>query len=153
VLGERWPNRDHVFTTILNATTDTNANVRITALRVLGERWPNRDHVFTTILNATTDTNAHVRETTARTLTWQYQETSCSVLMELAADEVSDDLRAGLVSMITLAWPNEPDISAFLRNRAVNDASEKVRTSAEKGIAFLHLRSDLVAEQEVPTAG
>ncbi|MFD3883600.1 HEAT repeat domain-containing protein, partial [Streptomyces microflavus] len=151
-LGTWWPDRPEALDTILHATTHDNPDIRRTALNVLGERWPDRPGVFDTILNATTHDNPDIRRTAVRVLAHRYTDRACRVLIELAAREDDDDLRADVVKTIASVWPDEADVPQFLKDSAAADTSEVVRTTARQALAFLELRSRLDIEQEAPAS-
>lgn len=119
-------------------------------LAALGERWPDRPEVFNTVLHATTNNDPDIRRAAVRVLAHRYTDRACRVLIELAADEKDDDLRTDLVRVITLVWPDEPDVPQLLQDKAAADTSEVVRTTAQQALAFLQLRSNLGTEQGAP---
>ncbi|MFE1521379.1 HEAT repeat domain-containing protein [[Kitasatospora] papulosa] len=143
ILGEHWPDQTAVFDTLQHATDDEDANVRRTALRILGEHWPDQTSAFHTLCHAAADEDTDVRRTALSTLAWRYRDRSCPVLIGLATGEASDELRADLVRVVTLVWPDGPDVPRFLEDRAVDETSEEVRTTAREALSFLHLRSSL----------
>ncbi len=151
-LGERWHDRPQAFDTVLRATTDDGPGVRRTALTALGEQWHDRPEAFDTIMRATTDNDPDVRRAVMRALAHRYPDRACRALIELAAREEDEDLRADLVRVITLVWPDEPDVPQFLKDKTAADTSDAVRTAARKALAFLQLRSSLSTEQGAPTA-
>ncbi|WP_228183854.1 HEAT repeat domain-containing protein [Streptomyces anulatus] len=146
-----WHDRPEAFDTIMRATTDTDPGVRHTALAALGW-WHDRPEAFDTIMRATTDTDPDVRRAVMRALAHRYPDRACRALTELAAREEDEALRADLVRVITLVWPDEPDVPQFLKDKTAADTSDAVRGTARKALAFLQLRSSLSTEQGAPTA-
>ncbi|MFF0199044.1 HEAT repeat domain-containing protein, partial [Streptomyces anulatus] len=151
-LGEQWHDQPEALDTILRATTDNKPGVRRTALTALGEQWHDQPEALDTILRATTDNDPDVRRAVMRALAHRYPDRACRALIELAAREEDEDLRADLVRVITLVWPDEPDVPQFLKDKTAADTSDAVRTAARKALAFLQLRSSLSTEQGAPTA-
>ncbi|MFJ8845314.1 HEAT repeat domain-containing protein, partial [Streptomyces cyaneofuscatus] len=149
-LGKWWHDRREVFDTFLHAATGKDLGIRRTALVTLGEWWHDRREVFDTFLHAATDDNPDIRRAAVRVLAHRYTDRACRVLIEVAAGEGDDALRNDLVRVIALVWPDEPDVLQFLEDRAADDTSDVVRTTARQGLAFLQLRSRLGTEEGAP---
>ncbi|WP_299542462.1 NACHT domain-containing NTPase, partial [uncultured Streptomyces sp.] len=132
VLGERWPDRERTFATVLNAATDTNAYVRNAALVVLGERWPDRERTFATVLNAATDTDTSTdaRETALSVLgeRWPDRERTFATVLNAATD-TDAYVRIMALDVLGERWPDREQIFATVLN-AATDTDTYVRIMA-----------------------
>ncbi|MEU0646087.1 HEAT repeat domain-containing protein [Streptomyces umbrinus] len=136
VLGERWPDRDDAYTTVLTTAHDTNANadVRATALQVLGEQWPDRDDTYTTVLTTAHDTHTDtfVRAAALHVLgDWWPDRDDAYTAVLTAAHDTDTAVRASALRVLGEQWPDRDDAYTTVLTAAHDtNANTAVRATA-----------------------
>ncbi|WP_329435732.1 NACHT domain-containing protein [Streptomyces albidoflavus] len=111
--------------------------VRAAALEALTLRWPTHPETHAATLAALTDPDSTVRADAITALAVRHPDQAHPLALRAAREDESPLTRSRYLRLVTLLWPDGPATPTLLTERAQNDDSEEVRTTATEGLARL----------------
>ncbi|MGX1710279.1 HEAT repeat domain-containing protein [Streptomyces albidoflavus] len=118
--------------------SDPDPTVRAAALEALTLRWPTHPETHTATLTlATTDPDPTVRADAITALAVRHPDQAHPLALRAAREDESPSTRSRYLRLVTLLWPDDPATPTLLTERAQDDDSEEVRTTATEGLARL----------------
>ncbi|MDI3346657.1 HEAT repeat domain-containing protein [Streptomyces sp. AJ-1] len=117
--------------------SDPDPTVRAAALEALTLRWPTHPETHAATLAALTDPDSTVRADAITALAVRHPDQAHPLALRAAREDESPSTRSRYLRLITLLWPDDPATPTLLTDRAQQDDSEEVRTTATEGLARL----------------
>ncbi|MEU1383424.1 HEAT repeat domain-containing protein [Streptomyces albidoflavus] len=117
--------------------SDPDPTVRAAALEALTLRWPTHPETHAATLAALTDPDSTVRADAITALAVRHPDQAHPLALRAAREDESPLTRSRYLRLVTLLWPDDPATPTLLTERAQDDDSEEVRTTATEGLARL----------------
>ncbi|WP_241780520.1 HEAT repeat domain-containing protein, partial [Streptomyces wadayamensis] len=117
--------------------SDPDPTVRAAALEALTLRWPTHPETHAATLAALTDPDSTVRADAITALAVRHPDQAHPLALRAATEDDSPETRSRYLRLVTLLWPDDPATLPLLTERAQDDDSDQVRTTATEGLARL----------------
>ncbi|MFE6719959.1 HEAT repeat domain-containing protein [Streptomyces albidoflavus] len=122
---------------IHSTLSDPDPTVRAAALEALTLRWPTHPETHAATLAALTDPDSTVRADAITALAVRHPDQAHPLALRAAREDESPSTRSRYLRLVTLLWPDAPTTPTLLTDRAQQDDSDQVRTTATEGLARL----------------
>ncbi|MEW1667135.1 HEAT repeat domain-containing protein [Streptomyces albidoflavus] len=122
---------------IHSTLSDPDPTVRAAALEALTLRWPTHPETHAATLAALTDPDSTVRADAITAMAVRHPDQARPLALRAACEDESPSTRSRYLRLVTLLWPDDPATPTLLTDRAQDDDSEEVRTTATEGLARL----------------